>query len=298
MGLYDKVIRETCRRLSPLTERLGFVLSPVHFYYPVPATSELRQRAVWDQKTDMAGVAWDLEQQLKHLQLMRPYADECNWPQERDEQNGAYGWNASTFGFSSAMFTHVFVRHFKPRKIIEVGCGWSTAVIHNAAAINTANGNPPVEYTGVEPYPPAYLEKITGKDRIRRMPVQDVSVEELTALRECDILFIDSSHGLSIGSDVQYLYLEVLPRLHPGVVVHIHDIQLPYEYPPHHALKQRWFWNEQYLLQALLQDNSRWEILAAGYALCRDHAAELQEIFPQYKAELHGETGSFWMVRK
>jgi hypothetical protein len=271
----------------------------VHFYYPIPDTRELSGRRAWDHMSEMPGVNWDPAAQLDWVRNnLSTYGGECRWPEPPDYERGSYGWTAPTFGYCSAMFAHAVVRYEKPRRIVEVGCGWSTTILISAAEVNEAEGAPPVEYTGIDPYPPAYLANLPGLPKVLASPVQEVPLETLTSLGAGDILFIDSSHVLNVGSDVQRLYLEVLPRLAAGVIVHIHDVQLPYEYPREYAEKQGWFWNEQYLLQALLIDNMKWEILVGGFALCREAAAELQEVFPEYDPKVHGETGSFWMRRR
>jgi len=126
--------------------------------------------------------------------------------------------------------------------------------------------------------------------------VQDIPLSEFKKLSENDILFIDSSHVLKIGSDVQYLYLEVLPRLNKGVIVHAHDIFLPAEYPKEWVLKNYIFWNEQYLLQAFLAFNNSFEVLWAGSYMHLRHPDKLEEAFSSYKRDKIWPS-SFW-IRK
>ncbi len=114
-------------------------------------------------------------------------------------------------------------------------------------------------------------------------------------LQSGDILFIDSSHTVKIGGDVNYLFLEVLPRLKPGVIVHVHDIFLPFEYRRDWVLDEFRFWNEQYLLQAFLTFNSEFEVLLANYYLSSHHKEHLQAAFPDLPGWIGG---SFWMRRK
>ena len=111
-----------------------------------------------------------------------------------------------------------------------------------------------------------------------------------------DVLFIDSSHMLRIGSDVQFEYLEILPRLKPGVIVHIHDIFLPAEYPRNWVHDKHIFWNEQYLLQAFLAFNASFEVLWGGSWMHLNHPAELESAFQSYKRENQW-PGSFWIRR-
>jgi len=125
--------------------------------------------------------------------------------------------------------------------------------------------------------------------------VQTVPVAQFKQLEANDVLFIDSSHVVKIGSDVNYLFLEVLPRLRPGVIVHIHDIFLPNEYPRAWVLEQCRFWTEQYLLQAFLSFNSDFEIVFANSYMGRRHADMMKATFPN--SPWWG-GGSFWMRRR
>jgi hypothetical protein len=287
-----------CRRLSPITQRIGFVLSPVHFYFPIPDTRDMDRRRVWDHRTSLAGIHWNREGQLAFLTAIGRFSGECSWPRLEESSPGEYGWDAPTFGYSSAMFAHSIVRHIKPRRVIEVGCGWSTRVLSAAMRRNRENDGVEGTLLGIDPYPPEGLALEPGEGQLERRPVQEIAVDRFEEMKSGDVLFIDSSHVLNTGSDVAYLYLEVLPRIAPGVVIHVHDIQIPYEYPREYAVRQRWFWTEQYLLQSFLQFNEQFEILLAGHWICRDEPEAVQEAFPGYDPSVHSPTGSFWMRRR
>ena len=125
--------------------------------------------------------------------------------------------------------------------------------------------------------------------------VQDVDVEFFSQLESGDILFIDSSHTVKIGGDVNYLFLEVLPRLKAGVIVHVHDIFFPFEYRRDWVLEEFRFWTEQYLLQAFLIFNSEFEVLMANSYLNHYHRPDLKAAFPDLRRWIGG---SFWMRRK
>lgn len=125
--------------------------------------------------------------------------------------------------------------------------------------------------------------------------VEDVDLEFFSGLGSGDILFIDSSHTVKIGGDVNYLFLEVLPRLKPGVIVHVHDILLPFDYRRDWVMEQFRFWTEQYLLQAFLTFNSEFEVLMANSYLSYYHQRDLKATFtssPWWGG------GSFWMRRQ
>jgi hypothetical protein len=149
----------------------------------------------------------------------------------------------------------------------------------------------------IDPFPREAVRKgFPGLSELRAVKVQEVALEEFEALEENDILFIDSSHVLKIGSDVQYLYLEVIPRLQKGVVVHAHDIFFPREYHREWVMDLKIFWNEAYLLQAFLAFNSVFQVLWSSSFLSHGHPQLLHQSFDSCK--LGEDTcSSLWMQR-
>ena len=134
-----------------------------------------------------------------------------------------------------------------------------------------------------EPYPVKTLRAgLPGLTRLVTKKIQDVPWAEFQKLQANDILFIDSTHVLKIGSDVQYEYLEILHRLNPGVLIHLHDIFWPAEYPRKWVMTEKRFWNEAYLAQAFLAFNDSFEILWAGSYLHLNYPDKLKAAFPSY----------------
>ena len=125
--------------------------------------------------------------------------------------------------------------------------------------------------------------------------VQDVSLERFLELAAGDVLFVDSSHVVNLGGDVTHLLLEVIPRIAAGVVVHMHDVFLPRQYPEEWFTQGRWFWNEQYCLQAFLAFNQEFEVMLANAYLGLKYSDELKRTFPKSPWWAHG--GSVWMKR-
>jgi hypothetical protein len=191
------------------------------------------------------------------------------------------------------------VRSLKPRRILEIGSGHSTLLSAQAILANTSEDpGYRCELRAIEPYPSEILRRgFPGLSRLVTAPVQDVPIADFLELGADDILFIDSSHVLSIGGDVRYEYLEVLPRLNPGVVVHVHDIFLPAEYPEEWVRRQHRFWNEQYLLQALLVGNSGFEVLWGSSFMHLRHPEALERAFRSYRREERW-PASFWLRRR
>jgi hypothetical protein len=183
------------------------------------------------------------------------------------------------------------VRHFRPQTIIEIGSGYSSLISGEAA---TRNGN--AALVCVEPFPLDFLKRgFPGLRSLIRLKAEDLDLEFFDQLHTGDILFIDSSHTVKIGGDVNYLFLEVLPRLNPGVIVHVHDISLPFDYRREWVIDECRFWTEQYLLQAFLAFNSDFEILFANNYIASRYLKDFQKVFP--KSPWWG-GGSFWMRRK
>lgn len=193
---------------------------------------------------------------------------------------------------------YCMIRHFKPKKIFEIGSGNSTYLFAQAILKNKEEHNDyECELVAIEPYPNNILKTgFAGLSKLIPKKVQDISLSEFKKLTENDILFIDSSHVLKIGSDVQYEYLEILPRLKKGVLVHLHDIFLPAEYPKEWVLKDYRFWTEQYLLQAFLAFNDSFEVIWAGSYMHLKHPDKLEVAFSSYRRNERW-PGSFW-IRK
>ena len=188
------------------------------------------------------------------------------------------------------------IRHFKPKKIIEIGSGYSTLLSAKAILKNEAEGDK-CYLKAIEPYPNEIIKKgFPGLGKLIIDEAQNIPLSEFKELKENDIIFIDSSHVLKLGSDVKYEYLEILPSLEKGVIAHVHDIFLPKEYPREWVFSKHRFWNEQYLLQAFLTFNTNFEILWASQYMHLKNPEKLEMAFNSYKREKTS-PGSFW-IRK
>ena len=166
--------------------------------------------------------------------------------------------------------------------IIEVGSGFSSLLAAEAIARNDSSA-----LICIEPFPPEFLRKgFPGLHSLIEKKVQDIDLEFFSQLDSGDILFIDSSHTVKIGGDVNYLFLEVLPRLKPGVIVHVHDIFFPFDYRRDWVMDEFRFWTEQYLLQAFLTFNSEFEVLMANRYLAP--AGTMEELKAPFRIQLSG----------
>jgi len=260
--------------------RFGVALVPNSYYSSVPDINVLRAtRNIWARKSDLIGVCSDLRGQVHRLY------ETCSRfePEYRGNRTFLKGCASDCgpgFGYVEAMALHGFLRHFKPTKIIEVGCGVSTYCVLAAAALNESEGSPHCEVTCVEPYPRPWLAR--APVRMLAQPVQKVDPKEFEDLSPGSLLFIDSSHAVKTGSDSNYLILEVLPRLQRGVLVHFHDIYLPYDYGPD-ALETFLHWQETVLLHAFLIGNRNVRVLFSLSQLHCECPKALARTFPEYE---------------
>ncbi len=280
------------RRYFRLWEEHGSHLTPVHFYSPIPDTRALPDE-LWQKASDLPGVEMNEAGQLDRLRGFLRFREEYDrFPAAPTAVPHEFHFANPMFSGTDALALYCMVRDVRPALIVEVGSGFSTRL---SAQALVANGGG--ELVCVEPYPDAVLRQgFPGLTSLIAMPVQAVPPEVFDRLGAGDILFIDSSHVVRCGGDVTFLYLEVLPRLAPGVLVHVHDVFLPKEYPEEWLRQKFLFWNEQYLLQAFLAFNAAYEVvLSTGY-LAHTHPDELKATFP--RSPWWGAGGSFWMRRK
>ena len=289
------------RKTFKLWERLGIHCTPVHFYQPIPDTRELTQRKdfIW-QKSELVGIDMNDKLQLKFLREIFPkYYDEyAKFARNEDERRSEYDFYFCNMAFESvdAEVLYCMIRHFKPSKVMEIGSGFSTLLIAQASRYNKKEGKD-LELNVIDPYPRKVMENLPEISSLIKKKVQEIDFGFFSQLVSGDILFIDSSHVVKAGSDANYLYLEVLPRLKEGVVVHAHDIFIPMNYPEEWVLREHTFWTEQYLLQAFLIYNFAFKILWGGHYMHINYPKELKQTFPSYDPK-NTIPGSFWIMRK
>jgi hypothetical protein len=269
-----------------------------HFYSPVPDHRELvrepTRSRVWPQvPPPTPGIDWraggqesllrDLGRQPEIAFADRPSGD-----------NTEYHTGNEMFSRLDAWVLQGMLRHFRPRRMIEVGCGWSSLV---TARINREFLGNALQFTCIEPFPPPFLEAgVPGISQLLTQPVQETQPELFLSLDSGDVLFIDSSHTVKTGGDVVFLVQDVLPRLRSGVIVHFHDIFLPYDYPQDWVVAGR-AWNEQYLVRAFLMFNSEFRVLLAVGWLSHHRASLLADTLPADPSGYPDGGGSLWIQR-
>lgn len=241
----------------------------------------------------LTGIDWNIDGQLNFLDSL-VFADELKMFPVNNRDGVKFYMDNPAFGWGDAEFWYQIVRKYKPGKIIEIGSGYSTLVAIDAIKKNKLdNGDYSCQHTCIEPYEMSWLE--SENVNVLRKKVEDVDLEFFKKLEAGDILFIDSSHIIRPNGDVVFEFLKLLPTLNSGVLVHIHDIFSPRNYPIQWIEGEVRFWNEQYLLEAFLTNNSSWEIIGALNYLHKDHRQKFNNISPFCLD--HASPGSFY-IRK
>lgn len=271
-----------------------------HFYSPVPDTVALGREPehsrVWPAGApDIAGVDFRDDAQL--ALLTEVFAAQSPMPFASDDTGGptVYHTGNEMLSHFDAWVLQSMLRHVRPHRLIEVGCGWSSLV---TARVNREVLDGAMDVTCIEPYVPAFLQDgVEGITRVLDERVQDVPIDTFLALGDGDVLFIDSSHVVKTGSDARFLYHEVLPRLRPGVHVHVHDIFFPRDYPDDWVISGRG-WNEQYVLQSFLAFNAAFEVTIGSAWVAGFHEQALLDASGHAFVPAQVGGGSFWMRRR
>jgi hypothetical protein len=274
-----------------ILRRVGVFPILDHYYEPLFNTARLH-RSLRDDR-HLPGIEWNVEGQLALLGEFN-FNTEIVEISKRPMDQLTYSFGGGSFLSGDAEYLYNIVRRCKPKTVIEVGCGQSTKMMCHALQKNKDhNSADTCEHICIEPYHNDWLEKLPV--RVNRNLVEQCDIGLFQSLQQNDIIFIDSSHIIRPQGDVLFEYLEVLPRLNRGVLVHIHDIFTPKDYLTEWIFDGKVFWNEQYLLEAFLSFNSSFRILGSLNYRMHHHYNELQAKCPLLTPER--EPGSFWMQK-
>jgi len=271
---------------------------PGHFYSPYPDLDEYERRVavLVDRDRPLLGIDLREKDQLALLEELVPLLADAPFPEHRpegdDEPRWRYWYDNFAYGYSDGAVLHAMLRRLAPRRIVEVGSGFSSAMM-----LDTVDGwLPATEITFVEPYPELLESLLRSGDEARvtihRGAVQDVGEDVFTALGAGDLLFVDSTHVVKAGSDVNHLIFEVFPRLAQGVWIHLHDIFYPFEYPADWVREGR-AWHEAYLLRAFLTYNPHFAIRWFQDFLWQHHREAMRRL-PGVAAN---SGGNIWLER-
>jgi hypothetical protein len=270
--------------------RLGVLPLRHHFSEPLCHPDDLRRPL--DAERALPGIDWNEAEQLRLLEQMRFSAELGELPREPTAQ-GEFYLDNHRFGAGDAEYLYNLLRLRRPRRIVEVGCGFSSLIIRRALEANAREEGTRGEHVCIEPYKNPWLESVFP--RVVRERIEDVDPALWETLGPGDVFFIDSSHVIRPQGDVVVQFLQILPRLPPGVLVHVHDIFSPRDYPARWVVDELRLWSEQYLLEAFLSGNREWRILGALNWLKHHHLEPLARACPFLRPET--EPGSFWIER-
>ncbi len=276
-----------------IAARAGYQVYPDVFYNPFPSAKEIDVERL-KLKRSLPGIKFELPKMQSLLGELAVFAPEVKELLAARAPELLRRWNDTYPPADSAML-YAMLRHLKPKKYIEVGCGYSSRV-STPALLRNASEKSPCEALYIEPYPPAHLAEFKLAGEFVGKKIQQMPLEHFTQLEAGDVLFIDTSHVIKSQNDVEYELIQILPSLKPGVWVHIHDIFTPYDYPAEWLIgsgTNRGGNNEQYALECLLSGGGDWEATMASFLLWKDHRELYQRlVVADYRP------ASFWIRKK
>ncbi|KAI8114409.1 hypothetical protein M9434_002533 [Picochlorum sp. BPE23] len=288
------------RDLFDVFQTEGFHLLPVHYYSPIPNLDNLTGISYVDTAQSKPEAFDGLDAHFPQIFRLLEICSELK-KEFDDFLYGSEGLQAHEFFLSNpnqhpvdAALLYCIIRSIKPKNILEVGMGYSTMISHRALEVNSREGSSG-HLMVVEPFPEENFQKavIQGLRNITVIQemAQHLPMDLFSKLGSGDILFIDSSHVVKMGSDCLHLFLHILPNLCPGVIVHVHDVFLPYEYPKAWITKHR-FWNEQYFLHALMANSKKYKVIMPTAYMNMHFRPQVQGMLSR---NIDGIPGSFWI---
>lgn len=267
------------------------------YYSPVPDLSRL-PADIFERRSALGGIDLNLERALDLVETrLAPFVAELDVPRDGPRPPGEFFLANENYETVDAELLYAMVRALRPRRVLELGSGYTTLLIGAACRRNAADGVE-AEHVAYDPYPRQHIigDAPPPPTRFNPMSATDVPLDAFRALEENDILFVDTTHTVKLGSDVNRVVLDVLPVLASGVVVHFHDIFLPWEYPRVWFEEMGYYWAEQYLVQAFLAFNDAFEVLLPANALAREHPDRLAAVVPSFHAGMT--PGALWLARR
>jgi Methyltransferase domain len=275
----------------------GFDVVRHDYYSPVPDLAALPEE-VWTRRAPLAGVALDTEAAMRFVESeLASRIAELDVPRTDPGGPGRFFMENQGFEAVDAELLYAMVRAMRPGRVLELGSGYTTLLINQACRENAAAGIA-TRHEAFDPYPRPFIlgDELPPPTTLAAVSATDVPLDTFAALGERDILFVDTTHTVKLAGDVNFIVLEVLPILAPGVIVHFHDIFLPWEYPRVWFEAMHWYWAEQYLLQAFLAHNRDFEILVPAHAMARDLPERCAAVFPFFRDGVA--PGSMWLRRR
>jgi len=272
---------------------------PGHFYSPVVNLDELesRQNQIWAPDRKLPGIDLNDDKQHAFLEPLTAGAYQIPFPENAGGSEFRYYFDNKTYAHADGLVLFTMLTSYRPKRIIEVGSGFSSALMLDT---NDKFLNNSIHFTFIEPNPEMTLNNLLRKEDynntdVKRALVQEVDPEIYQTLDENDVLLIDNSHVSKTGSDVNFVMTEILPRLKKGVLIHIHDIFYPFEYPREWLMGLKLNWNEIYAVHNFLLFNDRFEIVFFSDYMQQKLGPEYQRRIPLFFKD---RPGSLWIRKK
>jgi GT2 family glycosyltransferase len=262
-----------------------------HYYSPIPSKLDIikRKDSIYGLENSLDGIDMSIKHQLTLLEEFSHFYDDLPFSDTKSI-NVRYYYENSFFSYGDAIILYCMMRYFKPKRIIEIGSGFSSAVMLDT---NDYFLNNTVKFKFIEPFPDRLKNLLRSSDKVEiiEKQIQEISIEVFSDLNENDIVFIDSTHVSKVGSDVNHIFFNILPSLRRGVIIHIHDISSNFELPFSWVMEGR-AWNENYLLRAFLMYNNEFKIQFFNSYLGKHYRVEIQRLLPKF---LLNPGGSIWL---
>lgn len=288
------LIKSVLKKYIPQRQQNEFVPAG-HFYSAIPCWTEVvRRKREGEKRASLPGIELNVASQLRLLEIFKNFYNELPFTED-NTKNLRYTFSNTSYCYSDAIFYYCMLRHVQPKRLIEVGSGYSSCLALDVNELFFSNN---MDVTFIEPYP-ALLKSLLKDSDLKKVTLherrlQDIPLDVFSTLDKNDILFIDSTHVSKIDSDVNYILHEILPSLKSGVYIHFHDIFYPFEYPQDWIEAKR-AWNEQYILRAFLEFNASFEIAFFNTFLEAVHREKILGMFP---LAAKNEGGSLWLRKK
>jgi hypothetical protein len=310
VGIRAQTLRARSRRtgeflIRKLASRFGVEVVPEgphdvvprNYYSPVPDL-ELLPEDIWERRSALGGIELGIDRAMGLIESeLAPFVAELDVPVDGPLPPGHFFLRNENYESVDAELLYALVRSRKPGRVLELGSGYTTLLIGAACRRNAEDGTQ-TEHVANDPFPRAQIlgEQPPPPTRFEPIPATEVPLDAFRELEAGDFLFVDTTHTVKLGSDVNYIVLDVLPVLAPGVVVHFHDVFLPWEYPRPWFETMQYYWAEQYLLQAFLAFNDAFEVILPAQALAREHPDRLGAVVSSFAPGVS--PGAIWLLRK
>ncbi len=295
IGLLNKIPYVNNLYLLNLRFQNNSCFPPGHYYSPIVSVEDLKKREaeIWNNKDQekIIGINLNTTEQLQLVKCLAEYYDEMPFSNVRNKNR--FYFDNDFYEYTDGIILYSMMRHFKPAQIIEIGSGFSSALMLDTNQLFFNNN---INITFIEPYTERLYSLITTNDKksttIIERDVQNVPLKTFEKLNQGDILFVDSTHVAKTGSDVNYILFEILPRLNKGVLIHFHDIFYPFEYPKEWVFQGR-NWNENYFLKSFLMYNNEFQIKLFGDYLHKFHS----DVFNNMSDCMKNSGGNLWLEK-